>query len=124
MTYHSDYMRKLKTAIEKFRFRERKYECDDNNENWKKVNIQRPIVTVEDLLDAFTLRATTERQMRDLIREMCNLLEPPGCYKSHCPHNTTYSFCQCSLNKVPGRCKEHREYVKRKKLREQKNNKE
>lgn len=115
MTYYSKYMERLKTAIEKFRFHKHGTVTENGKLVWKPV--QRPIVSINDLLNAITLRATTEIQMREVVRVICGLLEPPACQKCHCSHHTTYSFCDCSVNKVPGRCKEHREYIKRKKLR-------
>lgn len=117
MTYYSKYMGRLKTAIEKFRFNKHETVTENGKLVWKPV--QKPIVSVNDLLDAITIRATTEKQMREVIRVVCRLLEPPYCKKEHCSHHTTYSFCNCSINKVPGRCRDHRIYIKKKKLRDE-----
>jgi hypothetical protein len=75
------------------------------------------IETAKDLLDAIERRATTEKTLRRLFDAICCVLEPPSCWKSHCKHYTVYAFCNCSDGRVPGRCKEHRQYVERKKKR-------
>lgn len=65
-------------------------------------------------------RATSDRSLDNILMDTIRILEPPSCYKSHCPHHTTYSFCNCSLDRVPGKCDLHLAYRKRLKERQEK----
>lgn len=69
-------------------------------------------------------RATTDRGLDKIISSILDIIEPPSCHKSHCPHNTAYSFCNCSKNLVPGKCPLNLKYLKDKKERDEKTNTE
>lgn len=117
--YQSDYRPRLEQAIKKYRFK---------GTSLMRVKGQliyapssRSIKTVKDLIDALEKRATTEKQLRDLFGIIYHLLEPPGCQKSHCKsYGGSFAYCNCAKGEVPGKCKEHREYLKRKREREEK----
>ena len=79
------------------------------------------IRTLVSFLDAVERRASSERQLCEgVYGELLGILEPPNCEKYHCEHHTSGGFAGCALNRTPGRCKEHREYLKRRKARQDK----
>jgi len=55
-----------------------------------------------------------------VICPILSVLEPPNCQKSHCQYHTTAGFCNCSENRIPGKCREHMKYMDRKAKRENK----
>ena len=72
------------------------------------------IRTLASFLDAIERRASSERQLCEgVYGELLVILEPPNCEKYHCEHNTTGGFARCALNRTPGRCKDHREFLAR-----------
>ena len=59
-------------------------------------------------------RGITDRQLSNIMQEIINLIEPPQCEKTHCEHYGGQSyFCCCKKQKIPGNCKEHRAFLKR-----------
>jgi hypothetical protein len=77
------------------------------------------IRTLSAFLDAVERRATSERQLCEgVYGDLLNILQPPGCQKTHCKHHSVFGFASCLLNRTPGRCKEHREYLERRRKRE------
>ena len=111
--YRSNYRKRLEDAIKHFRFHKYDYKTMKRN---KKV----PIKSVEDLFDAMEKRATTEQQLRKAFGWIISLLEPPSCIKSHCKHYTAYAFCYCDDGRIPGRCPDHKKYIKGRKERREK----
>lgn len=73
----------------------------------------------EEIIKTIGKRATSDRSLDNIIHSVCEILEPPHCQKSHCPHFTSYAFCGCSQNLVPGRCPLNLTYLKNKKEREE-----
>lgn len=73
-----------------------------------------------EIYDYLAKRATTDRSLDRIICAVLDIIEPPNCPKSHCPHHTAFSFCGCSQNLVPGRCPLNLEYLRNKKKREEK----
>jgi hypothetical protein len=73
----------------------------------------------KEIIDYMGKRATSDRSLDGIICNILNIIEPPYCQKSHCEHHTTYGFCGCSKNLVPGKCKLNLEYLKRKKEKEE-----
>ncbi len=65
-------------------------------------------------------RGMSDNMFHHIICKILDVLEPPNCQKSHCQYYTTSGFCNCSEGRVPGKCKEHREYLDRKAKRENK----
>lgn len=74
----------------------------------------------QQIIDYMGKRATSDRDLDAIIHGVLQIIEPPYCSKSHCPHHTTYGFCGCSQSLVPGKCKLNLEYLKRKREREDK----
>ena len=63
-------------------------------------------------------KRTTDRELNPIMYALIGILEPPGCWMSHCEHyGGSSSFCGCGLGKVPGRCKTFREFKERQKAR-------
>jgi hypothetical protein len=63
-------------------------------------------------------RGITESKLNEVIWNVLKTLEPPGCQMSHCEHYGHQSaFCNCSKEEIPGKCKIHREFLKRRKKR-------
>lgn len=97
--HKSDYRDRLEAAIRYYVFPH------------SKGSEPRKIVSATDLLDAMETRSTTEKELRPLFKEMSMSLEPPNCEKGHCEKHSEYAFCGCTGGKVPGRCKEAKEYL-------------
>lgn len=64
------------------------------------------------IIDVIGKRATSDRELDGIILSITDILEPPNCKKSHCPHFTTFAFCNCSKKLVPGKCKLNIAYLK------------
>ena len=74
--------------------------------------------TLSAFLNAVERRATSERQLCEgVYGDLLNILEPPGCQKTHCKEHTAFGFANCGLNRTPGRCAEHRAYMARRATR-------
>ncbi len=115
--YKSDYRPRLEKAIEKYQWPYTKRDVAFHNRYCSEDGEFKPkkIESIEDLLDAFEKRATTEAELRNLFGTMFRLLEPPGCGKTHCKnHGGSFNWCNCAIGKVPGKCSENRAYLKRK----------
>jgi len=66
------------------------------------------------LLGTLEKRGMTDREMNGLVWQLIGRLEPPGCTMSHCKnYGNSSAPCNCRLERIPGRCKEFREYLKR-----------
>ena len=61
-----------------------------------------------------------DNKLYSIICDILSTLEPTICQKTHCQHHTAYGFCNCGQGLVPGKCKDHREYMDRKAKRENK----
>jgi len=72
----------------------------------------------EEIVAMLSKRAKTDRELDGIICRVTDVLEPPACKKSHCPHHTAFAFCGCSQGLVPSTCSLHKEYIKRKSKRE------
>jgi len=71
------------------------------------------------LLGTLEKRGMTDREMNGLVWQLIGKLEPPGCTMSHCKnYGNSGAPCNCGLERLPGRCKEYREYLKRCKERD------
>ena len=59
-------------------------------------------------------KRTTADSLNNLVQHLIGILEPPSCWMTHCKHygNST-EFCNCGLEKVPGRCSINRAFKKR-----------
>lgn len=79
---------------------------------------RRGITTIRKLLDALERAVTAESDLCEgplaLMRE---ILEPPHCQKTHCEHHTIFGFASCAKALAPSRCRDHREYLKRREER-------
>lgn len=73
-----------------------------------------------EIINYMGVRAKTDRSLDKIIGSLLEIIEPPSCKKIHCPSHTTYSFCGCSKNLVPGKCPLNLEYLKRKREKEEK----
>jgi hypothetical protein len=74
----------------------------------------------EDIIITMGKRAKTDSSLDNILMNTALILEPPSCTKSHCPHFTTMSFCNCSIERIPGKCDLHLAYRKRVKERQEK----
>lgn len=94
--------------------------CSKYRHRLKKALEFRGLKYPQEIIDYMGKRATTDRSLDGIIIAVCDIVEPPNCTKSHCPHFTTFSFCNCIDNRVPGKCPLNLEYLKKKKEREEK----
>lgn len=63
-------------------------------------------------------RGITDSALNGIIWKFLSVLEPPGCQMSHCKHyGHSGAFCNCSKGEIPGKCKIHRDYLKRRRER-------
>lgn len=114
--YNSKYRSRLEQAIEHYQWPYKKRDVEFHKRFRKSRFKPRKIKSVKDLLDAFEKRAKTETETRNLFGVMSRLLEPPGCGKSHCKnYGGSFNWCNCAIGKIPGRCKDNLQYLKRKK---------
>ncbi len=74
----------------------------------------------EEIINMMAKRAKSDSQLDGIICSCLDILEPPYCQKRHCPSHTTYGFCGCSKNLVPGKCKLNLDYLKRQKEKAEK----
>lgn len=75
-------------------------------------------LSISKLAGVLRKRGITDKVQNDLIWDLISYLEPPGCRMSHCKfYGNQGFFCNCSKEKVPGRCKIYRDFKKRKKDR-------
>jgi hypothetical protein len=121
--YCSDYRKRAEQAVGHYQFPYTKKDAYFHERYCKGKFKPRKINNVKDLFDAIEKRQTTEKELRSFFDHLCSMLEPPCCQKSHCQYHTAFSFCNCADGRVPGKCKDHREYIKRRKAR-QKNKEE
>ncbi len=64
-------------------------------------------------------RGITDTIQNSIVWDLLLVLEPPMCRMTHCKHHGGQrSFCNCSLERMPGMCSINRNYLKRKKERE------
>jgi hypothetical protein len=118
--YKSNYRKRAEQAVEHYTWPYTKQDVCFHAKYGKGKFKPRKIKSVKDLFDAFEKRATTETQLRNLFAIIYFLLEPPSCSKTHCKFHTAFSFCFCGKDLVPGKCKENRAYLKRRKIKEAK----
>lgn len=118
--YCSKYRKRAEQAVNHYKFPYTKRDIEFHKRYEKGEFKPRKITTVEDLFDAIEKHQTTETALRSFFYHICEMLEPPRCKKTHCQYYTSFSFCNCGDNRVPGKCKEHREYMKRCKARQKK----
>lgn len=63
-------------------------------------------------------RRMPDRRLSSIVSGLLSGLEPPVCHMNHCKHFGNQSaFCHCNENRIPGRCKIYRDYLKRIKAR-------
>lgn len=93
--------------------------CSKYINRFKKALAFRNLKFPQDIIDTMGKRAKSDRSLDNILHSVTSILEPPSCTKSHCPHHTAYSFCSCSLDRVPGKCDLHLEYRKRIKERQE-----
>ena len=75
-------------------------------------------INLDDLGAVLTKRRITDATANEIIHKLLSVLEPPGCQKEHCiQYGLSTKFCNCSLERVPGRCPIHKAFVKRKRER-------
>lgn len=79
----------------------------------------RKIKFPSEIIDLMGKRAKTDRSIDDIIHGVLKIIEPTNCQKSHCPHHTSYSFCGCSKELVPGHCSLNLAYLKGRREREE-----
>jgi hypothetical protein len=118
--YKSNYRKRAEQAVEHYEWPYTKRDVYFHNKYDKGKFKPRKIKSVKDLFDASEKRATTEIQLRNLFSAMYFIIEPPSCSKTHCEFHTAFSFCLCSKGLVPGKCKENRAYLKRRRIKEAK----
>lgn len=94
--------------------------CSNYVSRFKKALKFRRLKFPQDIIDLMGKRSKTDRSLDRILFSVINIIEPSSCTKSHCPHHTTFSFCNCSLDLVPAKCELHRAYRKRVKEREEK----
>lgn len=94
--------------------------CSKYVSRFKKALAFRKLKFPRDIIDVMGKRAKSDRSLDNILNNVIDILEPSNCTKTHCPHHTTFSFCNCSLDLVPSKCKLHRDYRKRVKEREEK----
>lgn len=94
--------------------------CSKYVPRFKKALEYRGLSFPKDIIDVMGKRANSDRDLDGIIHSIVSILEPPYCQKTHCPHHTAFAFCGCSLSLVPGKCKLNLDYLKNKKLREEK----
>jgi len=71
-------------------------------------------MSIKELLNTLERRGMTDNEMNGLAWQLIGRLEPPGCTMSHCKnYGNSSAPCNCGLERIPGRCKEYREYLKR-----------
>ena len=72
-------------------------------------------ININDLADVLLKRGITDRTLNTAVSVLIGLLEPPGCWMTHCKHYGNSNCPQnCGLERVPGRCQIYRAYRKRK----------
>jgi hypothetical protein len=69
-------------------------------------------------------RAKSDRELDGIFLAILKIIEPPYCQMTHCENHTSYGMCGCAKHLVPGRCKIHSDYLKRKRVKEEKIKKE
>ncbi len=94
--------------------------CTKYQKRFLKAVEYRGVSVPKDLMDVIAKRASSDRQLDKILLSMLEVLEPPFCQKSHCPHHTTYGFAGCSKSIVPGKCPINLEYLGRKREKEKK----
>lgn len=71
-------------------------------------------LSVVTLFKTLERRGISDSELNKITWLLLAHLEPPSCQKGHCEHYGGQSaFCDCSLGRIPGRCKENREFIKR-----------
>lgn len=59
-------------------------------------------------------RGMQDKDLNPIIWSFICALEPPQCQMGHCQYyGGQSSFCNCSSGRVPGRCKEHQDFLHR-----------
>lgn len=94
--------------------------CSKYMNRFRKALEYRGLPVPQDIINYMGKRATSDRMLDGIICGVLDIIEPPYCQKSHCESHTPYGFCGCSKSLVPGKCPLNREYLKRKKEREDK----
>ena len=73
---------------------------------------------IDVFLGTLRKRGITDNKLNGIVGGILSVLEPPVCQMSHCKHyGGQFAFCNCSKGEIPGKCKIHREYLKRRKER-------
>lgn len=77
-------------------------------------------ISLNDFAKLLAKRGITDTVQNKIVWMLLEVLEPPVCNMTHCEHyGGQSSFCNCSLERIPGRCPINRDYLKRKKEREE-----
>lgn len=64
-------------------------------------------------------RGISDHKLNAIMWDLLSVIEPPSCGMTHCKnYGNQHSFCNCSLERVPGRCPINKAYLKRKKEKE------
>lgn len=116
--YKSKYRKRAEQAVSHYQFPYKKFDIEFHKRFNKGKFKPKKIRSINDLFDAIEKHQTTEKVLRRFFYHLCGMLEPPSCQKTHCQYHTAFSFCNCADGRVPGKCKEHRKYIKRCKARQ------
>lgn len=81
-------------------------------------------LNLDEFSKVLSKRGITDRVLNSIIWDLLLVLEPPACMMTHCKdYGHQSSFCNCSIERVPGRCPINKAYLKRKKEKENGNTK-
>lgn len=94
--------------------------CSKYVSRFKKALAFRKLEFPNDIIDMMAKRAKSDGSLDLILNQTIQILEPPACTKSHCPHFTTFSFCNCSIDRVPGKCPLYLQYRRGVKQRKEK----
>lgn len=86
--------------------------CSKYTRRFAKALDYRKIPMPTEMVSVISKRAKSDGQIDAAIHHLLDILEPPGCVVSHCKHHTTYSFCCCSIDRIPGNCPIQKKYKK------------
>lgn len=71
-------------------------------------------IDVSVLSQVLRRRGITDTVQNRIIWDLLNVLEPPNCTMTHCKsYGGQRYFCNCVEEKIPGRCKIFKDYLKR-----------
>lgn len=86
--------------------------CSKYTRRFAKALDYRKIPMPTEMVAVISKRAKSDGQIDAAIHCLLNILEPPGCIVGHCKHHTSYSFCGCSIDRIPGNCPIQKNYIK------------